>query len=132
MTQEIDLENREDLIKLLNSSEYKFIIIKFTATWCRPCKVIQPFLEKMVDEKIEKLNAQQKINHFLYIELDVDVCFDLYAFLKKKKAINGIPCIYVYNVERSRQTDDAYKYLPHGSFSGTDQKQIQRLFDMVQ
>ena len=84
MTQEIDLENREDLIKLLNSSEYKFIIIKFTATWCRPCKVIQPFLEKMVDEKIEKLNIQQKINHFLYIELDVDVCFDLYAFLKKK------------------------------------------------
>ena len=64
MTQEIDLENREDLIKLLNSSAYKFIIIKFTATWCRPCKVIQPFLEKMVDEKIEKLNAQQKKNHF--------------------------------------------------------------------
>ena len=28
MTQEIDLENREDLIKLLNTSEYKFIIIK--------------------------------------------------------------------------------------------------------
>ena len=132
MTKEIDLANRLDLNELLNTCNYKFIVMKFTATWCRPCKVIQPFIEKMVDEKIEQLNAKQKRDYFLYIEVDVDVCFDLYSFLKKKKAINGIPCIYVYDVEKSRQTDDIYKYLPHGSFSGTDQKQIQRLFDMVQ
>ena len=89
-------------------------------------------LRLYVNTYLQILEMCNDVNHFLYIELDVDVCFDLYAFLKKKKAINGIPCIYVYNVERSRQTDDAYKYLPHGSFSGTDQKQIQRLFDMVQ
>lgn len=30
------------------------------------------------------------------IEVDVDECFDLYAFLKHKKMVNGIPVLLAY------------------------------------
>ena len=85
MEEEIHLENREDLNVLLKQTSYKYILLKFTASWCRPCKVIQPFLLDCVNEKIKDLDQLNKKKVFLYIEVDVDVCFDLYAFLKKKK-----------------------------------------------
>ena len=53
MEEEIHLENREDLNVLLKQTPYKYILLKFTADWCKPCKVIQPFLSDCVNEKIK-------------------------------------------------------------------------------
>lgn len=129
---QIDLETREDLIHLLRTTEYKFVIFKFTATWCKPCAKIKSFVNDMVEEKINQLNATQKQNHFLFVEVDIDECFDIYSFLKKKKVINGVPSLFAYNTEISRKTDESYMYLPHGNVSGTNEGDIRRLFDMIQ
>ena len=82
---EVCLETRQDLIELLKTSPYDFIILKFKADWCRPCKVIEPFVHDLVDKKIAQLDKENKKDVFLYVEVDVDVCFDLYDFLRQKK-----------------------------------------------
>lgn len=132
MEEEIHLENREDLNILLKQTPYKYILLKFTASWCRPCKVIQPFLLNCVNEKIKDLDQLNKKNVFLYIEVDVDVCFDLYAFLKKKKAINGIPALFLYNTDISRNQEESYMYLPHAFVSGTSETEIKKVFELIQ
>ena len=130
--QEVCLESRDDLIQLLKTTEYDFVMLKFQATWCRPCKVIQPFVHQQVDKKFKELDAKQRTNALLYVDVDVDECCDLYAFLKKKKRINGIPAIFVYSKKITAQLDDDYIYIPHASISGTNEKEIQKLFDSIQ
>ena len=132
MEEEIHLENREDLNVLLKETPYKYILLKFTADWCKPCKVIQPFLSDCVNEKIKDLDQLNKKNIFLYIEVDVDVCFDLYAFLKKKKAINGIPALFLYKTDISRTQEESYMYLPHAFVSGTSETEIKKVFELIQ
>lgn len=44
-----------------NKEDWKFqgelpAIIKFSATWCQPCKVLTPILEELSKEYTEKLN----------------------------------------------------------------------------
>ena len=69
---------------------------------------------------------------FLYVDVDVDECVDLYAFLKKSKRINGIPAIFLYSKEITKNMDDDYIYIPHASVSGTKERDIQKLFDLIQ
>ena len=130
--QEICLETRDDLIQLIKSTKYQFVVLKFKAMWCRPCKVIQPFVHTLVNEKCKELNAKQKKDIFLYVDVDVDECVDLYAFLKKSKRINGIPAIFLYSKEITKNMDDDYIYIPHASVSGTKERDIQKLFDLIQ
>ena len=63
------------------------LIFKFTADWCGPCKKIKEYSYK----KSNDLPA-----HITLLEVDVDECFDLYAFLKHKKMVNGIPVFLAY------------------------------------
>ena len=88
------------------------IIIKFGAEWCGPCKKI----EGLVHQWMERLPAE--IQPFI---VDIDECFDIYAFLKTKKMVNGIPAILVY-----------YKgnisYIPDDFISGTVVDDINALF----
>ena len=64
------------------------LIFKFTADWCGPCKKIKEYSYK----KSNDLPA-----HITLLEVDVDECFDLYAFLKHKKMVNGIPEFLAYS-----------------------------------
>ena len=128
----IELETRDDLNTLLNTSKYQYIVLKFTADWCGPCKKIQNFVDTLLENKITTLNRDQKKDIFLFIEVNVDECVDLYAFLKKKKRINGIPSIFLYKKSVYTTVDNEYKYIPQASISGTNENSIQRIFDMIQ
>ena len=88
------------------------IIIKFGAEWCGPCKqiegVVKDYFSKMPD------NVQCLI-------IDVDECFDVYALLKSKKMINGIPAILCYNKGN-------LNYVPNDIITGTNLNQIRLFF----
>jgi thioredoxin 1 len=77
---------RADFATLMDNNP-GILIFKFTANWCGPCKLIK-------DYSYNKSNELS--DHITMLEVDVDECFDLYAFLKHKKMVNGIPAFLAY------------------------------------
>jgi len=62
-------------------------VLKLTATWCGPCKLIAEYTRQA------SLRLPANVD---LIECDVDESFDLYASLKQKKMVNGIPVFLFY------------------------------------
>lgn len=129
--EEIILETREDLTFFLKNTPYEFVILKFYADWCKPCKQITPFVEKIINEKAKKFESRGVKNKFIFISVDVDECFDLYAFMKKQKMINGIPALFLYSKKIYKQNDEKQMYIPQASISGTDETKISQVLDFI-
>ncbi|MDI6860757.1 MAG: thioredoxin domain-containing protein [Caldisericia bacterium] len=76
--------------KILNKSGIK--IVKFTAEWCYPCKVIEPHLvklEKLYNGEVEFYEVDVEENSFLASEYDIVNLPTLLVF-KDKKVIGSI------------------------------------------
>lgn len=63
------------------------LIIKFGAEWCGPCKKIENDVKKWFE---------RMPNNVQTVMLDIDESFELYAYLKNKKMLKGIPAILMY------------------------------------
>tara|TARA_B100000902_G_scaffold394340_1_gene450459 strand:+ start:139 stop:537 length:399 start_codon:yes stop_codon:yes gene_type:complete len=126
---EITIETREELVDFLNSTKYENVIIKFYASWCKPCEKIAPFVEKCIDELTTKFQGNS--NKFVFLELDVDESFDLYAFLKQKKMVRGIPTIFLYSKNVYKSYDKDKKYIPQACISGTNEEEIKKVFNII-
>lgn len=74
--------------ELLQSNPGK-LFIKFTASWCVPCQKIKEHIDTWFDILSEDPTVQCVI-------LDVDDNFEVYAYLKNKKMVTGIPCVLYY------------------------------------
>jgi len=83
-------------------------IVKFTATWCGPCKKIAPFVDEQFKNTPDIVTCAN---------IDVDRNFDLFAFLKSKKMVKGVPVILAYKKENTN-------YSPDFSVSGTNEEQL--------
>ena len=46
--EEIVLENRNDLSQYLKDTDYDFVVLKFSAEWCKPCKIVKPNHRKYI------------------------------------------------------------------------------------
>ena len=106
--QSLKIETRDDLKKYLKNSE-ETTFIKFGASWCKPCQMISPTI-KLLNEQVLKAKKQ-----LTYIDLDVDECSDLYAFMRQKKMVRGIPVIMCY--KKSQYNEDTF-YVPSDSITG--------------
>ena len=115
----IQLESREDLKKYLETTTCDTTILKFTASWCKPCKTIAPFVESLNNEYFKK-----DIN-FEFIEIDVDCALDLYAYLKKVKMINGIPALLTY--KKSLYHPDTF-FVPFKNATGADKSLVAQFY----
>jgi hypothetical protein len=62
---------------------------------------------------VEKFFSEAPKEYVICCDIDVDESFDLYAFLKTKKMVNGIPAVLVY--EKSNTS-----YIPDFSYVGGD------------
>ena len=109
------IETREDLKNFLKNTETEVTFIKYGATWCKPCHMIAPTIQAL-NEQVKKANIN--IN---YIDLDVDKCSDLYAFMKQKKMVRGIPVIMCY--KKSQYNDDTF-YAPSDSVTGASTQDV--------
>ena len=106
----VNIETRDDLKNYLKTIGDETTFIKFGATWCKPCQVIAPVIKTLNNEVIK---AKKKLN---YLDLDVDKCSDLYAFMKQKKMVRGIPVIFCY--KKSQYSDETF-YAPADSVTGS-------------
>ena len=113
------LQTRDDLKTFLLNCSNKIVILKFTATWCGPCKQIAPY--------IENLNNKYKNNNsdYVYIEIDIDESFDLYSFFKKKKMVNGVPAMLSFK-KCDKVSDDFW--VPFQTNTGTNIENLNFFF----
>ena len=81
--------SREDF-QLFIANKQKPLVVKFTADWCGPCKRIKP----VVDEQVKILDDK-----IIYMEIDVDESFDVYATMKSKRMLSGIPTLMFYALD---------------------------------
>ena len=63
------IESQEDWDQLITNSEDIYVVCKFTATWCKPCKEIQPLFES--------LSSNYSTTTAKFITVDVDVLDDV-------------------------------------------------------
>lgn len=109
--------NKELIEKVKNNSELnKMLIIKFTATWCGPCRRI-----KDICKHYEKIFNPVSI---YYVEVDIDDNSELYSFLKSKRMINGVPSILAYYTNQKNEM----WYIPNDSVSGGDVESVEKFF----
>ena len=113
------MESREQFKEFLKNSDCETTIIKFGASWCKPCHTIAPFLKKLNED-------YKKTKKYNYVDLDVDKCSDLYAFLKQKKMVNGIPVVLFY---KKSNYDDNHFYVPSGGVTGASPGDIVKLYN---
>jgi thioredoxin 1 len=103
--------SRDEFLSLLKVNP-GLIIIKFGASWCGPCKKIA--------HVVEAFFATSPPN-VICADIDVDQSADLYAYLKSKKMVNGIPVILCY--KKGNTT-----YSPNASVTGIDPTKLDLFF----
>jgi thiol-disulfide isomerase/thioredoxin len=106
--------DREQFQKLLESKR-DWIIVHLSATWCAPCKVANPIICRMVEKLPDKVT---------YLDLDVDSCFDVYAVLKSKKQVKGVPSLLGYKPGNATMFADV-------SCSGSNEEDIVAFFSKL-
>lgn len=99
--------------KALQSKQ--LIVIKFTADWCGPCKLIKDMCEQFKDNKPDSIQ---------YYEINIDESIDLYMKLKKMKMVNGIPALLAYKGGKK-----THWYIPDDSHLGSDKKGLATFFN---
>lgn len=112
MAQEFE-GDRKDFLTLLGNNP-GVLIFKFTADWCSPCQKIKPY----VDGQFQLISS----NTIHCYEVDVDESFDLFAFMKTKKMMKGIPTMLAYKKGTTN-------FAPDDSISGADLNEVNQFFD---
>lgn len=105
--------DRNDFLKVLENND-KLVIFKFTAEWCKPCQLIK----KEVDAHFEIMKSYS----IKCYEVNVDESFDLFAYMKTKKMIKGIPVLMAYKV-------GSISFAPDDSVVGANLDDINDFFE---
>ena len=109
------IDTLKEFQELASTQNPGVFVVKFGAEWCGPCKKIEP----LVDECMSKMpdNVQCAV-------IDVDESFEVYAFFKNKRILNGIPAIVAYYAGNS-------SYVPDQVVVGSDPNQVVQFFGQV-
>lgn len=113
MSKEIisEIANRDAFMKLLQHNT-GLIVLKFGAKWCGPCKTIESAVHGFFVSSPPEVICG---------DIDIDISFDVYSFLKSKKMVNGIPVILCY--KKGNMT-----YIPDDSVTGSDPTMLHQFF----
>ncbi|MEO1693271.1 MAG: thioredoxin [Cyanobacteria bacterium J06631_6] len=74
----VDHNEFEQLIK-----DNKLVVADYTATWCGPCKVVAPLIDKLAEEYSDRVTV---------VKIDIDQNKDA----AKKYGIRSIPAVLVF------------------------------------
>ena len=107
--------NRSNFINDVLPQNNGYIILKFTADWCGPCKSIK----SLVEEKTTDLPNTVK-----YYEINVDEHIDLFSFFKSKKMCKGIPALFAFKKGN-------LNFVPDHSVIGADIDEINNFFSLI-
>ena len=97
MTEKVKL-TYDDILRMWNEyiSQYEYALVDFSAQWCAPCHILDPILEKLVNDPKYK----SKIT-FLRISDERtnarDTPEDLNIYLMDALGINAVPTVILYH-----------------------------------
>ena len=106
------ITDRYEFMELLKHNQ-TIIILKFGAEWCGPCTNIKNDVHQLMVGMPDDVTC---------LDIDVDECFDVYAYLKSKKIVNGVPCVLAYFAGN-------ILYVPDEVVIGARMDDIRALFD---
>ena len=98
-----------------NNLKDEIVLIKFSATWCNPCKKIK--------DKCEEWFKKLPSNVFVF-DIDIDETMDLYMAFKKWKMVNGVPSILAFYTS----TIENRWYIPDDSVNGGNIENVNMFF----
>ncbi len=104
--------SKDDFAKLLTFNKGA-LVIKFGAEWCGPCKQIASLVNSRMAQFPDTIMGAV---------IDIDDNFDIYALLKSKRIVNGVPVILCY--KKGNLT-----VIPDNVVVGADVAQINAFFD---
>jgi thioredoxin-like negative regulator of GroEL len=104
-------EGREQFHRLLMNNP-GLVIVKFGATWCRPCAKIKPVVDAFFASSPDNV---------VCCDIDVDESHDVYSYFRSKKMVNGIPTLLCFKREN-------VSYIPDDSITGSDPNQLDAFF----
>jgi thioredoxin 1 len=81
-----EIPSMNDFRQLLKNNP-GVVVIKFGATWCQPCKKADPVIQHSMSQMPDTVQC---------VVVDVDESFEVYAFMKNKKMVSGIPALVAY------------------------------------
>tara|TARA_B100000902_G_scaffold135059_1_gene133425 strand:+ start:1780 stop:2193 length:414 start_codon:yes stop_codon:yes gene_type:complete len=110
----IECANRQSFLSYLNENT-GVMIFKFGAKWCGPCKKIKTHVE-------DYFSVLPK--NVICFDLDIDECSDVYAFLKSKRQVNGVPALLAYKMGNTSFAADF-------SYSGSNLEALKVFFERV-
>jgi len=103
--------DRNEFTRFLSQNQ-AMIIIRFSATWCKPCQKIKSLVDCFFASSPPCVTC---------VDLDVDENTDVYSFLKSKKMVYGIPTLLCY-------TSLNRTYVPDLSISGSSPADLDKFF----
>jgi thioredoxin-like negative regulator of GroEL len=107
-----EYEDRNAYLNAIKNNN-NLLIVKFGSTWCRPCKKCNP----LVLDHLSRLPSEVTC-----ATIDIDDSFDVFAYLKSKKMVKGVPVILCYKKENDT-------FIPDDSVSGADDNDINAFFE---
>ena len=93
------------------------VILKLGATWCGPCQTIKGMVHGLMSQIMNVYGEK-----VVCCDIDVDESFELYALLKTKKMVNGIPAIVCWKAGN-------VSVIPDDTALGSNQLEINLLFN---
>jgi thiol-disulfide isomerase/thioredoxin len=96
------------------------VIFKFGATWCKPCKTVEPYFNNFY--KYVKQENNQVSDKIECINIDVDDSFELYATMKRMRMVKGLPTFLAFYKGNN-------SYIADDSSIGSDIPSLQGFFN---
>lgn len=109
---------KEQLLNFQNNAPYpQQVIIKFEAEWCKPCQQIK----NLCNDLASRLN-----DNVGYVVVDIDENIELYAYLKTKKQVKGVPTLLSFYAGKR---ENGEWFLPNDSVVGGDNNAVINFFN---
>jgi len=107
--------SRQQFLDIIQSKK-KPLFVKFTATWCGPCKKVKPMVDAFLTEEMKA--------KLTYLEIDIDDSIDVYAFMKSKRMLKSIPTLLYYDMQ-------CKSFAPTLSISDSNENVVNSFLDII-
>jgi thiol-disulfide isomerase/thioredoxin len=122
---ELSVDELKTLISTMDKSDkskFKTIILKFGATWCKPCQDIKKHCNTCFAAMPETVKCYD-------IDIDLEENIELYSILKNKKMVRGVPTLLAYVNKPTRDMNQWYA--SDMSVSGSNSNNITLFFQTI-